>query len=181
MKLPMIYVLAVAVVSAQSVRGGDCECSAPRSVDDVLGRALSVFEGTVVEQQRTTVRLQFTSEMMTHHEITVRFAVDSAISGSLPDTVEVMFYEGRGECDIDVPEFTFGQRYLVSTTECVGAESGEHCNDYCCLRTLLPKSPPVAAAQQPVEMPETTTTDTADATAEEKPRRGWFRKLLFWK
>jgi hypothetical protein len=161
-----------------------CACEKPQAVEQVLSSAALIFEGTVVRAERNNIELTFDVGRMSYVENRILFVVDSLMKGRCGDTVEILMYEGRSECDIETVDFTFGERYLISAVPCADSPK-KLCNDYCCLRTRL-KRKPAAIAPLPSRSagpaspapPADSTPVSPDSTTVKK---SWLSRLMFWK
>jgi hypothetical protein len=102
---------------------------------------------------------------------------DSVVRGPAHDTVAVLFYEGREECETRTTDFTFGERYALSA---VTDAKGRLVSNDCCLLKQLPRRKPAVAAQvvQPKERVVEDTVEEAEPEPEKKPKKNWFRRLI---
>ena len=154
-----------------------CDCTPPGSLDAVGGEAALVVTGTIAGVKQKQVSLSFDVGQVTYLEKQVRLVLDSVVRGTTDDTVAVLFYEGREECESRATDFTFGERYALSA---VTDAKGRFVSNDCCLLKQLPRRKPAVAppAAQPKEPVAEDTVAEPEPEPEKKPKRNWFRRLF---
>lgn len=167
-------VFAVLVLTATHTHA-ECDCTPPDRLDAVDQEASLVFTGKIVGVKQKKVSLSFDVGQVAYLEKDVRFVPDSVVRGAAEDTVAVLFYEGREDCETRATDFTFGERYALSA---VTDGKGRLVSNDCCLLKKLPRQKPVVATPvvQPEEPPPADTIEEPEP--EEKPRKSWFRRLF---